>query len=65
VVGFQPSPGTFAPWDDYWLGDTVSLVVRQDAMNCNLTPRVNHVEVQPYGGDDGRELVTLGIDQET
>lgn len=64
TVGFQPAADSFSPWDDFWLGDNVSLVVRHGSLDFDLNPRINQVKVQPYGDEDGNETFSVAIDTE-
>jgi hypothetical protein len=76
VVAFTPDP-TLAPlpWDDYWLGDTVSFFGRRGAFVEDVTARINKITVvvddegneaaaveQP--GTDG-DTITSGVEVET
>jgi hypothetical protein len=76
IVAFSPDP-TLAPlpWDDYWLGDTVSFFGRRGAFVEDVTARINKITVviddegneaaqveQP--GTDG-ETITSGVEVET
>jgi hypothetical protein len=76
IVAFSPDP-TLAPlpWDDYWLGDTVSFFGRRGAFAEDVTARINKITVviddegneaaqveQP--GTDG-ETITSGVEVET
>jgi hypothetical protein len=76
VVAFSPDPTLApAPWDDYWLGDTVSFFGRRGAFSEDATARVNKITVvvddegneaaqveQP--GTDG-DTITSGVEVET
>jgi hypothetical protein len=75
VVAFSPDPTLApAPWDDYWLGDTVGFFGRRGAFVEDLTARINKITVvvddegneaaeveQP--GTDG-SMVTSGVEVE-
>jgi hypothetical protein len=58
VVSFTPDP-TLAPspWDDYWLGDTVSFFGRRGAFYEDATMRVDKIRV--VIDDDGNEAVEV------
>jgi hypothetical protein len=76
VVAFSPDPTLApAPWDDYWLGDTVSFFGRRGAFSEDVTARINKITVviddegneaaqveQP--GTDG-DKITSGVEVET
>jgi hypothetical protein len=76
VVAFTPDPALAPlPWDDYWLGDTVSFYGRRGAFTEDVTARINKITVaiddegneaaqveQP--GTDG-DTITSGVEVET
>lgn len=54
VVSFDPEPNLApAPWDDYFIGDTVRLVAKRGALDVSLQPRVAGLEIGL--DDDGNE----------
>lgn len=67
VVAFSPDPTLApAPWDDYWLGDTVSFFGRRGAFVEDVTARVNKITV--VVDDEGNEAAQVeqpGTDGET
>jgi hypothetical protein len=58
VVSFTPEPDLApSPWDDYWLGDTVSFFGRRGAFYEDATMRVDKITV--VIDDDGNEAVEV------
>jgi hypothetical protein len=57
-VSFTPEPDLApSPWDDYWLGDTVSFFGRRGAFYEDATMRVDKITV--VIDDDGNEAVEV------
>jgi hypothetical protein len=67
VVAFSPDPTLApAPWDDYWLGDTVSFFGQRGAFTEDVTARINKITVVVDDeGNEAAEVEQPGTDGET
>lgn len=61
VVSFTPSPTAVPqPWDDYWLGDTVTVRARSGSITEDVAVRLNQIVVTL--DEEDNESVTLAIE---